>query len=136
MAGATEATSSVAPAAAATATMPAGDTTHLMSYFRYQKHSGTILAHIVLMAIAWIVILPVGKRSPIIILMRSRRARYVANDWNFVLGEKALYLVYQSPDSRCQLSLVSWSPMLLPYYAASYTVTKLPIFMNTMCIPR
>ncbi|EGD93426.1 integral membrane protein [Trichophyton tonsurans CBS 112818] len=60
MAGATEATSSVTPAAAATATMAAGDTTHLMSYFRYQKHSGTILAHIVLMAIAWIVILPVG----------------------------------------------------------------------------
>ncbi|EFE38222.1 hypothetical protein TRV_07093 [Trichophyton verrucosum HKI 0517] len=40
--------------------MTAGDTAHLMSYFRYQKHSGTILAHIVLMAIAWVVILPVG----------------------------------------------------------------------------
>lgn len=88
MAGATEATSSVAPAAAATATMAAGDTTHLMSYFRYQKHSGTILAHIVLMAIAWIVILPVGKRSSIIILMRSRRARCVANDWNLFLVKR------------------------------------------------
>ncbi|KAM5443348.1 hypothetical protein MferCBS31731_001669 [Microsporum ferrugineum] len=40
--------------------MSAGDTTHLMSYFRYQKYSGTILAHIILMAIAWVIILPVG----------------------------------------------------------------------------
>ncbi|EFQ97333.1 integral membrane protein [Nannizzia gypsea CBS 118893] len=55
-----EAASSVASAAAATATAAVGDTAHLMSYFKYQKHSGTILAHIVLMAIAWVVILPVG----------------------------------------------------------------------------
>lgn len=88
MAGATETTSSVAPAAAATATMAAGDTAHLMSYFRYQKHSGTILAHIVLMAIAWVVILPVGKRSPIIISARSRRACCVANGWNLFLVKR------------------------------------------------
>ena len=34
-----------------------------MSYFAYQKHSGTILAHIVLMVLAWFFVLPVGMHS-------------------------------------------------------------------------
>lgn len=36
-----------------------------MSYFAYGKHSGTILAHIVLMVLAWFFILPVGTYFPI-----------------------------------------------------------------------
>ncbi|KAF3490579.1 uncharacterized protein GIQ15_00096 [Arthroderma uncinatum] len=46
-------------AAAATASAEANDTAHLMSYFRYQKYPGTILAHIILMAIGWAIVLPV-----------------------------------------------------------------------------
>ena len=32
-----------------------------MSYFAYGKHSGTIIAHIVLMVVAWCFVLPSGK---------------------------------------------------------------------------
>lgn len=32
-----------------------------MSYFAYGKHSGTIVAHIALMMLAWCVVLPVGE---------------------------------------------------------------------------
>lgn len=66
MVGLKEAASAVATAPTSAATMSAGDTTHLMSYFRYQKYSGTILAHIILMAIAWVIILPVGMIFPVI----------------------------------------------------------------------
>jgi hypothetical protein len=31
------------------------------SYFRLQKHSDIILAHIALMSISWVVILPIGQ---------------------------------------------------------------------------
>lgn len=34
------------------------------SYFRYTKYSGLILAHIILMSIAWIFVLPLGTLSP------------------------------------------------------------------------
>lgn len=35
-----------------------------MSYFAYQKHSGVIMAHIVLMVLAWFFTLPIGATSP------------------------------------------------------------------------
>lgn len=44
--------------AAAPTTDPA-----MMSYFAYGKHTGTILAHIILMVLAWCFVLPVGKIS-------------------------------------------------------------------------
>jgi hypothetical protein len=34
-----------------------------LSYFAYGKHSGTIMAHIALMIIAWCFVLPTGKKS-------------------------------------------------------------------------
>lgn len=37
-----------------------------MSYFAYGKHSSTILAHIVLMVIAWCFALPTGKQVNIL----------------------------------------------------------------------
>lgn len=33
-----------------------------MSYFAYGKHSSTILAHIILMVVAWCFVLPAGKQ--------------------------------------------------------------------------
>lgn len=39
---------------------PAEDS--LMSYFAYGKHSGTIVAHIGLMVLAWCFILPAGEK--------------------------------------------------------------------------
>ncbi|KAK2757689.1 hypothetical protein FQN54_004658 [Arachnomyces sp. PD_36] len=36
------------------------DQDHLMSYFAYQKHSGMIMAHIVIMVLAWFFTLPIG----------------------------------------------------------------------------
>lgn len=43
-------------AAAADNTQPSGTT----SYFAYDKHVGSIIAHIVLMFVAWFFVLPVG----------------------------------------------------------------------------
>lgn len=34
-----------------------------MSYFAYGKHSGTIMAHIALMVLAWCFVLPIGKNQ-------------------------------------------------------------------------
>jgi hypothetical protein len=34
------------------------------TYFRYGEHSGLMMAHIVLMTIAWVFILPIGKQLP------------------------------------------------------------------------
>ncbi|PGH10220.1 hypothetical protein AJ79_05475 [Helicocarpus griseus UAMH5409] len=39
---------------------PTAEASGPMSYFAYQKHSGTIIAHIALMVIAWFFILPIG----------------------------------------------------------------------------
>ena len=36
-----------------------------MSYFAYGNHTGTIVAHIVLMVLAWFFVLPVGTYLPI-----------------------------------------------------------------------
>lgn len=36
-----------------------------MSYFAHKKHTGVIMAHIVLMVIAWFFALPIGATSPI-----------------------------------------------------------------------
>jgi hypothetical protein len=33
-----------------------------MSYFRYPEHSGWIYAHIFIMMLGWVVVLPLGKR--------------------------------------------------------------------------
>lgn len=38
-----------------------------MSYFAYGKHSGTIMAHIALMVLAWCFILPIGRRRSVAI---------------------------------------------------------------------
>lgn len=37
------------------------DSTAVMSYFSYGKHTGSILTHIILMVLAWCFVLPVGK---------------------------------------------------------------------------
>lgn len=34
------------------------------SYFRYGEHSGLMIAHIFLMVIAWVFVLPIGRQSP------------------------------------------------------------------------
>ena len=36
-----------------------------MSYFAYGNHTGTIVAHVVLMIVAWFFVLPVGTYPPI-----------------------------------------------------------------------
>lgn len=35
-----------------------------MSYFSYGEHSGTIIAHVALMILAWCFVLPIGKCIP------------------------------------------------------------------------
>ncbi|KAL2364569.1 hypothetical protein RJZ56_002524 [Blastomyces dermatitidis] len=39
---------------------PSSNSSSPMSYFAYQKHAGSIIAHVVLMVIAWFFILPIG----------------------------------------------------------------------------
>jgi hypothetical protein len=34
------------------------------SYFRYGEHSGLMMAHIFLMTIAWVFVLPIGRQLP------------------------------------------------------------------------
>ena len=41
-----------------------GDNRPLMSYFSYKKHSSSIIAHIVLMVVAWFFVLPIGVQEP------------------------------------------------------------------------
>ncbi|KKZ66180.1 hypothetical protein EMCG_08066 [[Emmonsia] crescens] len=43
-----------------TSSSPSSDSSSPMSYFAYQKHAGSIIAHITLMVIAWFFILPFG----------------------------------------------------------------------------
>lgn len=43
-----------------TSSSPSSDSSGPMSYFAYQKHAGSIIAHIALMVIAWFFILPIG----------------------------------------------------------------------------
>ena len=51
--------------AASTHAIYVDDQDYLMSYFSYQKHSGTIIAHIALMILAWFFILPIGTISQV-----------------------------------------------------------------------
>lgn len=49
----------VSPAASSSAEGQAPNT-----YFRYGEHSGILMAHIFLMTIAWVFILPIGRQLP------------------------------------------------------------------------
>ena len=33
----------------------------VQTYFRYSEHSGLLMAHIILMTVAWVFVLPIGK---------------------------------------------------------------------------
>ena len=50
--------------ASATSTAPAASTESAMSYFAYQKHTNSIIAHIALMVVGWCFVLPAGKPQP------------------------------------------------------------------------
>ena len=42
-------------------TLSATNTASLESYFAYSEHGGLMLAHIVLMTVAWVFVLPIGE---------------------------------------------------------------------------
>ncbi|OJD15821.1 hypothetical protein AJ78_03964 [Emergomyces pasteurianus Ep9510] len=81
-----------------TSSSPAPDSSGSLSYFAYQKHAGSIIAHIALMVIAWFFILPIGVMLSI---ARSRLALpaqfifLIVNAFGLLLG-----VVYnnQTPD--------------------------------------
>ncbi|CAG8972886.1 hypothetical protein HYALB_00001306 [Hymenoscyphus albidus] len=52
------------------AILPSGDNSDLQTYFQYGEHSGLMAAHIALMTIAWLFILPIG------VLLSIARSRY------------------------------------------------------------
>jgi hypothetical protein len=45
------------------AAVPLAEDQYALTYFAHPDHSGTLLAHIVLMSAAWVFVLPVGKRT-------------------------------------------------------------------------
>jgi hypothetical protein len=40
-----------------------GDNQPIMSYFSYEKHSSSVIAHIILMTLAWFFVLPIGSHK-------------------------------------------------------------------------